>query len=176
MSYVLTAYLVDLPDLRSVVGSKDQSLLKAVEPIIAEAYEDDEEDAEAMQAAARALIMGEPLDPEIAANYGWAFWQICKVKGEELLPDAWGGIRWDSVEASGLEDLLTKVGPPIPLPPLTDIPSIGYVPRDKVAAYIQAAEESKEKVDVNVVDLLDEYIEWLELAQSKNKDIVFFYG
>src|ERR1700722_3278161 len=99
MSYVLTAYLVDLNSLKSVLGSKDQSIIAAVNPLIAETYEDDEEEAQGMQDTFRAIVMGEPLDPDNAAAYACALWELCKVKGEELLPDQWGGVRWDAVEA-----------------------------------------------------------------------------
>jgi hypothetical protein len=177
MSYVLTAYVLDLAGLKSLIGSKDKSIIRDVEPMIEEAYEDDEEEADAQRAAVRALVMGEPLDPDNAARYGCALWNICRLKGEELLPDAWGGVRWNSVEACGLEELLTKTGPPVALPPNSDIPCIGYIQRDKVAQYVETAEKKKEESDGSgVVDLLDEYLGWLEIAQSKSKDIVFFYG
>jgi hypothetical protein len=139
MSYFLTAYLVNLADLKSVIGSKDESILSDIEPIIEETCEDDEEEAVAQRGAVRSLVMGEPLDPDNAARYGCAFWHICRVKGEELLPDAWGGIRCDSVKACGLEELLTKTGPPVALPPNSDIPHIAYLKRDQIAKYIEAA-------------------------------------
>ncbi len=176
MSYVLTAYILDLADLKSAVGSKDRSIIRDIEPMIEESFdEDEEEEADAQRAAVCALVMGEPMDPD-NAQYGHALWNICRVKGEEFLPDAWGGIRWDSVEACGLEDLLTKTGPPVALPPSEDFPNIGYIKRDMIAKYIEAAEEQKEKSTPNVVGLLDEYLSWLERAQSENKDIVFFYS
>ena len=104
-------------------------------------------------------------------------WQICKIKGEEMLPDYWGGVRWDAVETCGLENLLTKTAPLVELPPNQDMPSIGHIKRDNIAPYLRAAEERKAKTkESGVLDLLDEYIGWLETAASKNKDIVFFYG
>jgi hypothetical protein len=122
--------------------------------------------------------MGERLDPGNAAAYGNALWNICKaVADEELFPDAWGGVRWDAVEACGLVDLLTKTGPPVKLPPNQDIPHIGFIARDKIPQYIQAAENTKAETDKpGVEDLLDEYLQWLETARSEAKDIVFFYG
>jgi hypothetical protein len=175
MSYVLTAYLLDLADLKSVIGSKDQSIIHDVEPFIEEAFEDDEDDADAQRAAVRALVMGEPLDPDNAGQYTSALWDLCRVKGEELLPDAWGGIRWNSVEACGLEELLTKTAP-VALPQNEDLPHVGHVQRGNVAQYIAAAQDQKRKADPNVIGLLDEYLGWLEEAKSQNKDIVFFYG
>jgi hypothetical protein len=127
MSYVLTAYVLDLADLKAAIGSKDKSILRDVEPSIEDIYGDDEEDADAQRAAVHALVMGEKLNPDNAARYGNALWDICRVKGEELLPEAWGGIRWDSVEACGLEEFLTKTGPPVVLPPYNDFPYIAYV-------------------------------------------------
>jgi hypothetical protein len=117
MSYVLTAYLVDLSDLKSVVGSKDFSVAHAVEALISETYMGDKGAVIAQNAALRALIMGQPLNPNSGADYGWVLWHICQVRGEELPIDHWGGVRWEAVEVCGLEDLLTKTGPPIELPP-----------------------------------------------------------
>ena len=177
MSYVLTAYLVDLGDLKSVIGSKDPAVIQAVEAAISEAYEDDEDEVIAQKAALRRLIMGEPLNRGNAPQYGCVLWDICRLKGEELLPDYWGGVRWDAVEACGLQDLLTKTGPPVELPPNRDIPSIGHIRRDNITPYLQAAETLKAKTkDNGVLELLGEYIGWLEIAVRKNKDIVFFYG
>ena len=176
MSYFLTAYLVNLADLKSVIGSKDESILRDIDPIIEETCEDDEEEAAAQRGAVRSLIMGEPLDPGNAARYGCAFWHICRVKGEELLPDAWGGIRWDSVKACGLEELLTKTGPPVALPPNSDIPHIAYLKRDQIAKYIEAAKKKLDESEGAVIGLLEEYLWWLETAQSKNRDIVLIYG
>jgi len=176
MSYVLTAYVVDMAVLKAVVGSKDKSIIRGVEPMIEEAYEDDEDEADAQRAAVHTLVMGEKLDADSAAQYGNALWNICRLKGDELLPDVWGGIRWDSVEACGLEDLLTKTAGPIALPPTSDFPRIGYVRREEIAKYIEAARKQKEKVNKDVVGLLNEYQGWLEEAKSQNKDILFFYG
>jgi hypothetical protein len=176
MSYALTAYLLDLADLKSAIGSKDKSIIRDVEPGIENTYRRDKKQADVRRAAVRALVMGVKLDPKNAVQYGAALCDICRVKGEELLPDAWGGVRFESVEACGLEDLLTKTGPPVGLPPYTDFPCIGYIKRDKIAEYIKAAEEQKEEASPNVIGLLDEYLEWLETARSKCKDIVFFYG
>lgn len=176
MSYVLTAYVLDLADLDSVFGSKDKSVIRDIEQVIEETYEDDEEEADAQRAAIQALVMAEPLNPHNAAQYGYALWNICRLKGEELLPDAWGGVRWDSVEACGLEELLTKTSPSIALPRNKDIPYVGHVKREDVARYIQVAQDQKTKVGPSIVGLLDEYLGWLEEARSKNKDVVFFYG
>jgi hypothetical protein len=174
MSYVLTSYLVDLAELESVIGCKDQSIIAAVEAMIQEKFDDeDDEDKIAQSVALRHLIMGEPRNLDDATQYGWVLWDICRFKGEEQLPDHWGGVRWDAVEACGLENLLTKTGPPVELPPNQDMPSIGHIKRDNIAAYLHAAEETKA---AGVLELLDEYTGWLETAATKNKDIVFFYG
>jgi hypothetical protein len=177
MSYVLTAYLVDLADLKSMMGSKDRSIIQDVESIISEVYEDDEEEIDPQNAAVRALVMGERLHPENSDAYASALWHICKVKGEELPPDAWGGVRWDSIEVCGLEDLLTKTGPPVKLPPHQDIPYVGHIKHSDVDPYLQTAEEKAADTDDDGVrGLLEEYIAWLEEAKSREKDIVFFYG
>ncbi len=177
MSYVLTAYLVDLAGVKSVIGSKDLALIQAVEVAISEAYEDDEEEVIAQKAALSRFVMGEPLNGGDASHCGYILQNICRLKGEEMLPDYWGGVRWDAVEACGLKDLLTKTRSPVELPSNQNIPSIGHIKRDNITSYLQAAQELKAMTkDTSVVELLDEYIGWLEAAAERNRDIVFFYG
>jgi hypothetical protein len=180
MSYFLTAYVVDLADVKAVMGSKNASVMKAVEAMIQERYDDEEDDEvqEDHTAALQQLIMGEPGDPGDPSAYGWVFQYICRARGEELLPDAWGGVRWDAVGVCGLEPLLTKTGASVPLPAWKgELPSIGHIKRSDLNSYLQAAAELKKKhKEEGINNLLDEYIGWLEEAAAKKKDIVLVYG
>jgi hypothetical protein len=183
MSYVLTGYIVDIPRLEAVIGSQDTSVVEAVMENNPEEFDidedefDDEEEGELTIATAlRHLIMGEEKDPEEAHQYGYAFAEICDCFGELQLCQMWNGVRWSAVEQCGLEDLLTKTGPPVQLPPNSDGPAIGHIRRGEVGQYLQAARDRLTKTqDSEIHDLLVEYIDWLEAAQRKGLDIVFFY-
>ncbi|MCI0333878.1 MAG: hypothetical protein L0228_11725 [Planctomycetes bacterium] len=179
MSYVLIPYVVDISKLKSIVGSKVESLVEAV---VAEASADfDEEDDDdqiddELEEAIYQLIMGEEKYPVEADQFGYALKEICGYCGELLPVDIWNGVRWAAVEECGLEDLLTKTGPPIDLAPNSDFPTIGHIRRGEVNAYLQAARGRLEKSqDSEIRELLEEYTGWLETAAKKGLDVVFFY-
>jgi hypothetical protein len=194
MSYVLSGYILDIEKLKSIVGSKDASLVEAVMENSPEEFdldedeeddwdddddeENDEEDDEVSLATAlRQLIMNEAKNPEEAHQYGYALREICAYCGEALDSDMWGGVRWAAVEDCGLEDLLTKTGTPVPLPPIESFPTIGHIRRENLNGYLQAAKERLQKTeDSDIEELLEEYINWLETAADKKQDIIFFYS
>ena len=66
--------------------------------------------------ALRQLVMGEALDRNSAAQYGFALELLCRHLGEEILPDAWGGGSWGALEATGLDDVLMGSGAPSRFP------------------------------------------------------------
>jgi hypothetical protein len=167
MSYVLTPYLIDLEKLRKAVGSRDESLVASV-------IKDNREKSELTEPL-RQLVMGNQLDEAAGSDYGYALELLCGHLGEVLLPDVWGGVRWMAVEDAGLEDLLTKSGPPVPLPP-TDFPTIGHMTAAEVATKVaQLGKGHLTSDDDELQELLDEYEGWLRKAALKKKAIVFFY-
>lgn len=179
VSYVLIPYLVDLREIESVIGCKDASIVDAVKTVNSEKHAaggDEGEEHIPLSHAIRHLIMGEPLIPDSAHQYGYALQEICAYKGEVILPDYWSGVRWDAVEECGLEDLFTKSGSPVKMPPTPDFPVIAHIKRDDLAAHLRSAEDRKAGFnDDDLIGLLNEYIGWLEAAQTSNKDIVLFY-
>ena len=180
MSYALSAFVVDIPKLESIIGSKDASVIDAVKANNAEFFEEEEEEFDDdelwLSTAIQHLVMGEERDPEEAHQYGYALQEICDYLGDPQDCDIWSGVRWGCVEGCGLEDLLTKTGPPVELPPNDDFPNIGHIRRGEVNEYLQAATNRAENCqDGEIQELLDEYISWLKTAQSSSLDIVFFY-
>jgi hypothetical protein len=179
MSYVLTPYLIDLEKLRKSVGSGDESLIAAVISGNPKPFKADDEETEELsrREALRHLVMGDELDEDSAAQYGFALALVCHHLGEVILPDAWGGVSWRAVEATGLEDVLMRSGPPVALPPMPGLPVIAYLTAEQVVA--EAAEIGNAQLeddDEDLQELLEEFVGWLRKAASKRKDIVFYYG
>jgi hypothetical protein len=178
MSYVLTAYIVDIPKLKSVIGSKDESIVETIIEENPETFEDEEEfdDDVLLSEALRHLIMDEERNSDEAHQYGYALREICGHCGELQGSDAWNGVRWAAVEECGLVELMTKTGPPVELPPNDDGPHIGHLRREQIRDHLQAAQKRAEKAhDSDARSLLKEYSAWLEEAASRNLDLVFFY-
>jgi hypothetical protein len=182
MSYTLTAFAVDLPEIERLVGSKDESVVQGVLDHNAEFFDEEEDEYDDdelfLSEAVRQLVMGEPLDSEDTHQYGYALQELCDTFGELLPCDAWSGVRWGSVEGCGLEGLLTRTGPPVKLPLQSDdFPKVGHLRRGAELATALAAAQSKlETTEGELVELLEEYIGWLEEATETDRDLVFFYS
>lgn len=179
MSYVLTAYVVDLDALQQAIGSGDEQLVTRVIENDPDAF--DNEDADdgglSLTEALRQLILSKPQGGDDAHQYGYALQSLCRCLGEELLPDMWGGVRWEAVEECGLEGLLTETGPPVPLPENDDYPSIGHLKRGEIDQSLAAARKRGSKtVDDDIEDLLAEYVDFLEAGRTAHLDMVFFYA
>ncbi|WP_425396866.1 DUF7691 family protein [Aeoliella sp.] len=180
MSYVLTAYLVDIDKLQAIVGSKDASLVEAIKANNAEFFDDEEEEFDDdelwLSTAIEHLVMDQEKDTDEAHQYGYALIEICGYCGELQPCDLWDAARWAAVEACGLEHLLTKTKPPVELPPNNDFPSIGCLRRAEVAAELTTAKDRLAATkDEDVSELLEEYVGWLQTADEKGQDMVFFY-
>lgn len=178
VSYVLQPFLVDITKLRAAIGSRDASLVAAIIENDPDAFDlDDQDDDELPLAEAlEALIMEEPLESEDAHQYGYAFKEICDYLGEALEPDLWNGVRWTAVEGSGLEDLLNKTGAPVNLPANAEFPYIGHIRRADLGTYLQGARDRRQSMaDSEIKELLDELIDWLEIASHRGLDLVVVY-
>jgi hypothetical protein len=179
MSYVLTPFLVDLEKVRKAVGSRDESLIAAVIESNPDRFRvSEEEDAGQVSRslALRQLVMGEELDPASAGQYGVALELLCGHLGKEILPGAWGGVSWLALEATGIDDVLTKSGPPVPLPPMPVFPTIGHMTAQEAAAKAPEVDDAlSTEDDEDLLELLEEYKGWLGEAASQKKDVVFFY-
>jgi hypothetical protein len=180
MSYVLLCYLVDIPKLSSLVGSKDAAVVDEIVESDPDLFDEDEEDKDddelTRRVALRQLIMGEKKDPEEAHEYGYALKTICDCYGKQQDCEAWGGVRWEAVEACGLEPLMKSSGPPVTLPENSDFPRIGHIRRDEIGQSLQSARGRLERSEnPEIQELLEEYIGWLETTVEEEQDAVFFY-
>lgn len=176
MSHVVTPVLIDFQELRAAFGSRDEHLIETIVERAAEEwmFGEDESAPEELRQAIRHLIMGEPLDRLEPNRYYLAFESICSQLGDVILPDAWGGVRWEALEWVGLEVVILK-GPPVALPTPKFGHRVGFLDeaavRDKLA---KLTDEPPISDDEDDAELLEEYVGWLREAASKMKSIVFF--
>jgi hypothetical protein len=138
MSYTVTPYLIDLEVLRRAVGSKDEAFLSAVIQGDPDRFRGEEAggDKVSLGRALRHLVMGETPEPKWAYQYGYALEQLCRHLGEPLPGDLWSGIHWEVVEETGLDELFDRSGPPVPLPPTADFPTIAFLGAGEIAATV----------------------------------------
>lgn len=145
MSYTLAPYFVDLDELRRVLGRRDEALLAAVIRSSAEDEEADEPEASTdgvddeitVTLALRHLVRGEAPVLGYGHQYGYALEQLCRYLGAQPEErDAWCGIHWEVLEATGVDQVLEKSGPPVELPAISDFPTIGYLPADEITATV----------------------------------------
>jgi hypothetical protein len=80
--------------------------------------------------------MGEAPDSRSAHQYGYALERLCAHLGERLDADCWESIHWDVLEATGIEEILTRTGPPVPLPPIDNFPAIGHLKAADIASMV----------------------------------------
>lgn len=138
MSYNLVPFLVDLDQLRGAIGSKDTTLLAALQRANPDAFQYDEDDEGiSLGQALKHLVMGERPDPASAHQYGYALMELCGHLGEEVAErDLWSSIRWEVLESTGADQLLSQTGPPVPLLPMDDFPVMGHLQAAEIAALV----------------------------------------
>ena len=183
MSYTLTTYLVDLDELRSSVGSKDDELIRSIIASNSDEFDDADDFEEGTEYlpladALRQLIDGSDLDPREYTQYGYALEEVCRYVGQPAME--WTALRWEGVEAVGLGRWLVEPGLPVPLPPTDDdFPYIGYLTVPQIEPERERVLTLKGSLGDGadgVIRLLDEYEGWLTEAIRRKKGIVLFYG
>lgn len=147
MSYTLCPYLVDLEKLKKTIGSNDQKLIQAIVTSNPDEFhdnhedlDDDEEDNDdeiSLKQALEDLVVGKKPDAESAHQYGYALEKICRYIGDTPAEtDSWSGIHWEVLESTGVDQILSKSGPPVKLPPISDFPTIGYLTTNDISSVI----------------------------------------
>ncbi len=151
---------------------------------------DELEDERPVELALRDLIAGTTLDKADGEYHAWALKALCWYLGEFLDNSEWATIRsvWsdyvDHVLAEGgvPEDALSihrhilYRGAPISIPEPADFPFMGYLSRTEIAPAAAALSqcavpEANEDARSSIVQIGG----WLERAQEKNVDLLFFY-
>ncbi|MEM9352637.1 MAG: hypothetical protein AAGA92_06470 [Planctomycetota bacterium] len=177
MSYSISLYLVDMDKLEQHVGSGDEDFLARVvennPEEMDEEEEDDEDDELTLKGAVDQLILGGDKDPEEAHQYGYALLEFCDTLGESAPVGDGGEANWQTVEDSGLAKLFEQSGPPVPLLPSDDFPTIGHVRHAKISAALSGLED--DELDADAEDLRDDFIAAAKKAQQEGLDLILFY-
>ena len=175
MSYSLVPYLVDLPKLRSAVGSKDAALIAAVRRKSPQRFDADEYPLTLGQALTH-LVMGEKLAKDDAHQYGYALEKLAAHLGKRLDFDLWSGVRWEAMEDSGVAPVM-KSGPPVKLPKIRGgFPVIGFLDRGEIAERVRRmGDEGLTHDDEELEELLKEFEAWLRTAAKAKQDLLLFY-
>ncbi|MGX1805727.1 DUF7691 family protein [Nocardia sp. NPDC055321] len=158
MSRIMHLYLLDLAELKAVIGSKDEELLIRIlaGPL-------DDTDTQLFHA----IIQGGPFDPEEAEGYVDALEIICRAIGGEYIHDKnfWFSRRdFDHYElVNGLNDGS--------LLPQAEYSGWGYWSKEENAEELAALEEEDDLDD-------DPYglIECMRESVAANKDLICFWG
>lgn len=114
MSYGYVSYLIDLPQLKTVLGTNDIALRARIDEKMCERldeldelFEDEiEAGALSVRGALAELLDGSRTDPEGSANqYCYAFEVLCELLGEQLIVNALTqlSVRWIGKEVPEIE-------------------------------------------------------------------------
>lgn len=178
MSYSLIPILIDLPKLRSAIGSKDQTLFEAIRNRDPERFDDNYYELP-LGKAVRQLVMGEELDagsPD-THQYGYALKELCEWFGTVLPFELWDSVHWAVIEATNVSAVLRQTGSPIDIPKNPeDFPVIGHLERGRIQGLVQQmGDEGLTHNEPGLQELLKEFEGWLRHASAENKDLVLFY-
>ena len=176
MSYCLIPYMIDLAQLRSAVGGKDAGLVRAIRSSNPEKFDDpDPRYPLTLGDALSHLVMGEPNNPKVPHQYGYALEVLCQRLGQGLGCDMWGGVRFAALDDSGVGTVMGS-GPPVTLPVNRDVPVIGYLDRQQVAtAVAEFPAGGLTNDDEDLQELVTEYEGWLRRVAAAGKDLVLFF-
>ncbi|MEO1498287.1 MAG: hypothetical protein AAFV43_14175 [Planctomycetota bacterium] len=182
MGYSIALYLIDVTELERQVGSGDRDFLAEV--IANNPDELEEEDDElSLRSALEQLILGGERDPDEAHQYGYALLEICEFLGESAPIGDGGRTRWSIVEASGIAGLFDQSGPPLPLPPSDDFPTIGHLRHGELGEtagrlenFANAAPPSDDELlSEEAEDLRDDFLAAAERGKEQGSSLVFFF-
>ena len=179
MNYRLVPYSLKLPELRALVGCRQETLPIQIcqsfllaehskHPIGVDAHSD-------LFDALDDLIGGANLDPERGCHYGYALQAMCQHVGLRLDSNQWSQVKWAVLEDTGLNAVMGN-GSPIDLPMIPDFPTIGHLPNKKIRRRIEEPRGNSLKIESETVQgLLRDFDSWVDQAYEARQDLVFFY-
>lgn len=190
MSYIVSAYAVDLEGIR-LVGSYGQEFVDAVVRSTPQHVLDRLDEAEELgltpRDVMRQLLLGEPMDSEFGPTYGHALEVLCHHAGTLLDNAHWAGMRFRyfSMVEQALAEIgvefdpaqLVLGGAPIELPPIDDFPSIGFVENHRIDAMADTlnAVELDRLTDDAIRGSVAELRQWARTCQAEGLGLVCFY-
>lgn len=179
MNYKLVPYSVKLAEVRSLVGSCQDSVPTKVCQQFFEAEHQKhpigvDTNSDLFDALVE-LIDGENLDPDRAYHYGYALQAMCEYLGTRLESNSWNQVKWITLEDTGLNAVMGK-GSPIALPLIPDFPTIGHLSNKKIRQLIEEPKGNSLKIESDEVHgFLRDFDSWVQQAYTDKTDLVFFY-
>jgi hypothetical protein len=178
MGYGTQAYAVDIDRIRSTFGSRDETLLGAVEQAFADDLRRNDEwfsgeisrGAPTLREALAQILRGQIAGRQGAEfQYGYAAELLCKHLGRPLDND-------DLIEL--VEDLeiptgLTDSGPPLPIPTSDAFPAVGFLTADRVRGeYARLKDQDLSHDDEDIAAAREEFRSYLRQANDLGLGIV----
>jgi hypothetical protein len=191
MSYGLTVYVVSLPKLRALPGSRDRKLIKRaqassfvadqIDEMVQRHNEDSDEEGQIRVSFADAVaqLVTREVPPDVPHYagfvYGYAFEAICAGLGDVLDNDSVPGLDFDELDeflkSNGvpLEVLeLTCGGAPIEVPPADDWPSIGWWSPEQIAKATRPLSElDLEDAEDEISECVEQIRAWVAEARRR---------
>lgn len=202
MGAIVSAYLVDLNQLRAVYGSRDTALLRDVETRFANELAEWEATASSVKPASsrptvrealREIVEGEIPTEGDGSPYGYALDLLCQYLGTSLPNEELGDLQSEGIAAlesvERLHDLSDGWRPPLPLPYPRDVLGITYITVEEARAALDRLPPVELSLPVEPDDAWDDdtldrweeewplrlqkqYRAWMEEAVRTDKDIV----
>ncbi|MBA2117713.1 DUF7691 family protein [Bremerella alba] len=175
MSYTLSAYAIDLKNLRDTVGEADEKLQKKIIRSNPDEF-DDEDDFDPgsgrvpLATALENLLAGKASLSDDYAQHAYALEELCRF----LAKKDWNGYILDSQKQS-----ITRFldNPPTQLPGSTGLPSIGTIESDELPRIVDSIKEQWEIADDGELEEdASEIIEVFKFAQKKRLGVVLVWG
>ena len=179
MNYRLVPYSVQLADVRTLIGSEQESLATRIcqQFFAAECHQHPigvDVKSELFDAVAE-LVQSDYLEPERANHYGYALQAICEFLGTRLKTNNWNEVKWATLEDTGLNAVMGK-GSPVPLPLIPDFPTISHLTNKKIRQQIEQPTGNSLKIESKETQcLLEDFDRWVQQAYEAKQDLVFFY-
>ena len=175
MSYSLVPYLIDIAQVESAVGSKDESIIDNIRKRHPELFDSASRSAP-LSVALSELILGTPLERRRPPQYSHALEWLCDEFGTRLNCNVLSGIRWDAMQDSGIADLIRRGSTPLALSFVPDFPFVGVLPRSVCQGMAESLGDDALVHSVpELQEMLEEFEGWIREAARKNLDLMFFY-
>ena len=190
MSYHLTAYLVDLGQIRSLIGSNDGTALARLERALAKAMQlrgnkkiaRVAKDAPSVLTSLRRMVRGdlEPANSPDRARHGpyngYGLQFMCHHLGRRLPGEQFEGIHSSFLDHVAIIKPFLDAPPPFPLTHPRDFPFIHHFSARAVKREFGRLRQLDLSEDVQVAAGQLQYLSWLAEASIWKKDLIAFHA
>ena len=193
MGYAVTPIAVDLREVKSIINSRDVSVIATLKSNFDFRFNgsdwDDDEELD-QETAIRQLMNGTELNPDYGHLYAYGLELLCWHFGQHLSNRYWSAMdsEWavqvdDALKSHGMDESIFGIhnhifyrGAPIAIPEPDDFPSIGFLLNQEMhPAFAGLKALLLETVDTETLQSISEVQQWIETCIAKNCDLVTFY-